>query len=55
VVLVDTTAVNTLFGGENPVGKAIELQGDVFTVVGVSAASFCEGVENAVRTKENRS
>ena len=35
VVLVDTTAVNNLFGGENPVGEPIELQGDVFTVVGV--------------------
>ena len=39
VALVDTTAVNTLFGGESPVGKAIELQGDVFTVVGVVALS----------------
>ena len=39
VVLVDTTAVKTLFGGENPVGESIELQGDVFTVVGVVALS----------------
>ena len=39
VVLVDTTAVKTLFGGENPVGKSIELQGDVFTVAGVVALS----------------
>ena len=39
VALVDTTAVNTLFGGESPVGKPIELQGDVFTVVGVVALS----------------
>ena len=39
VVLVDTTAVTTLFGGENPVGKPIEIQEDVFTVVGVVALS----------------
>ena len=39
VVLVDTTAVTTLFSGENPVGKSIELTGDVFTVVGVVALS----------------
>ena len=39
VVLVDTTAVQTLFGGENPVGEPIELQGDVYTVVGVVALS----------------
>ena len=39
VVLVDTTAVKNLFGGENPVGETIELQGDVFTVVGVVTLS----------------
>jgi len=39
VALVNTTAVNTLFGGESPVGKPIELMGDVFTVVGVVALS----------------
>ena len=35
VALVDTTAVKTLFGGENPVGETVEMQGDLFTVVGV--------------------
>ena len=39
VVLVDTNAVTNLFGGKNPVGEAIELSGDVFTVVGVVALS----------------
>ena len=39
VVLVDTNTVTTLFGGENPVGKSIELCGDVFTVAGVVALS----------------
>ena len=39
VLLVDTRAVSTLFGGENPVGKAIELKNDVFTVVGVVTLS----------------
>ena len=39
VALVDANAVTTLFGGESPVGKCIELQGDVFTVVGVVALS----------------
>ena len=35
VALVDTKAVTTLFAGEDPVGEVIELNGDVFTVVGV--------------------
>ena len=39
VALVDTKAVTTLFGGESPIGKPIELQGDVFTVVGVVTLS----------------
>ena len=39
VVLVDTTAVTNLFGGEDPVGAAIEISGEVFTVVGVVALS----------------
>ena len=39
VALVDTNAVTTLFGGMSPVGESIELNGDVFTVVGVVALS----------------
>ena len=39
VVLVDTTAVKTLFEGESPVGKSLEINEDVFTVVGVVALS----------------
>ena len=39
VALVDDNAVTTLFGGESPVGKVIEMQGDVFTIVGVVAMS----------------
>ena len=39
VVLVDANAVTTLFEGQSPVGRSIELRGDVFTVVGVVALS----------------
>ena len=39
VVLVDTTAVKTLFEGESPIGKSLEINEDVFTVVGVVALS----------------
>jgi len=37
VALVDENTVRTLFSGENPVGKTIELREDAFTVVGVVA------------------
>ena len=39
VALVDAKAVINLFGGENPVNKNLELQGEVFTVVGVVTLS----------------
>ena len=39
VALVDAGVVTNLFGGEDPVGKTLELQGDTFTVVGVVAQS----------------
>ena len=35
VLLVDAKAVTNLFGGADPIGKSIELKGDVYTVVGV--------------------
>ena len=37
VLLVDTKVVSTLFAGEDPVGRSIEIRGEVFTVVGVVA------------------
>ena len=39
VALVDDNTVTNLFGGESPVGESVEIQGDVFTVVGVVALS----------------
>ena len=39
VVLVDDKAVTTLFGGQNPVGQVLEIEGDVFTVIGTVALS----------------
>ena len=39
VALVDTTAVTNLFEGKSPVGATIELQGDVYIIVGVVALS----------------
>ena len=32
---MDTTAVSTLFAGKNPIGKPLEIRGEVFTIVGV--------------------
>ena len=39
VILVDTTAVGTLFGGASPLGQSVEIMEDVYTVVGVVALS----------------
>lgn len=39
VAIVDESTVSSLFAGKNPVGEAIEIQGDVFTVIGVVAMS----------------
>ena len=39
VALVDSSAVTTLFGGGDPIGKVLELRGDTFTVVGVVTLS----------------
>ena len=39
VILLDTKAVSTLFDGADPVGKSVEINGDVFTVAGVVAQS----------------
>jgi len=37
VVLLDDNAVKTLFSGTVPVGESVEIQGDVFTVIGIVA------------------
>ena len=37
VILVDTNTVTNIFDGETPVGKTMEIQGEVFTIVGVVA------------------
>ena len=39
VAIVDENAVSSLFLGQNPVGKTLEIQGEVFTVIGVAAMS----------------
>lgn len=39
VALVDANTVSTLFGGKDPIGEALEIRGDVFTVVGVVTLS----------------
>ncbi|MBQ6839493.1 MAG: ABC transporter permease [Oscillospiraceae bacterium] len=39
VALVDGNTISTLFGGEDPIGRSLEMKGEVFTVVGVVALS----------------
>jgi putative ABC transport system permease protein len=39
VVILDSTAVSTLFNGKNPVGETIEIMSEPFTVIGVVAKS----------------
>ncbi len=34
-VILDTTAANTLFAGDNPIGKTLEIKGEPFIIVGV--------------------
>ncbi len=48
VVLVDSKAATNLFGGDSPVGKTIELNSAVFTVVGEVALSeeFAPSINN---------
>ncbi len=40
VVILDNTAAGTLFGSENPIGKSIEIRGDVYVVAGVVEKSL---------------
>lgn len=37
VAILDSSAASTLFAGENPIGKILEIGEDVFTVIGVVA------------------
>lgn len=35
VVIVDTTVADTLFSGDNPIGRTLEIKGDAYIIVGV--------------------
>ena len=49
VLLVDSKTARSLFAGENPVGRTMELQGEPFTVVGVVSQKITsEPVINSV-------
>ncbi len=39
VAIVDANAISGLFSGGDPIGESIEIQGDVFTIIGVVAMS----------------
>ena len=50
VVLMDQTAANTLFAGDNPIGKKIEIGGEPYSVVGLVALnSQYEPVINSIQ------
>lgn len=48
VAIVDDKAAGSLFEGENPIGKVLEIKGDAFTVVGVvtQTKTFEPTIEN---------
>ena len=48
VVILDNNAAGTLFGSEKPIGKSIEMRGDVYVVAGIVEKSdqFAPTVEN---------
>ncbi len=48
VVILDNAASGTLFGSENPIGKSIEIRGDVYVVAGVVEKS-----DDSMPTVEN--
>ncbi len=35
VILIDSNTVSSLFSGENPIGKTLEIKGEPFTIIGV--------------------
>lgn len=47
-VIIDNTVASSLYDGENPIGKSIEIKGDVYVVVGVVDETnvFKPAVEN---------
>lgn len=56
VAVIDNGARNTLFEGENPIGKIIEIKEEPFTVIGVAKNANEEAVEyNSLEEYQNAS